>query len=219
MKKTIKTLTAVSVLAASTLASGVAMAELSGNVGVTSNYVWRGMTQSADNSAVSGGIDYSNESGVYAGLWNSNTSDNAETDLYVGYAGEASDIGYDVGYISYMYNDTGAGATDDFSEFYVGASYDKFSLKISLSSDFADSTEDTTYIELGADFPLENEMTLGVHFGNYAYDNADVDFSDYSLSLSKDDFSITYSATSDDDIINPTDNGRFAVSWSHGIEL
>ena len=119
MKKTIKTLTAVSILASATLASGAAMAELSGNVGVTSNYVWRGVTQTADNAAVSGGIDYSNESGVYAGLWNSNTNDDAETDLYVGYAGEYNDIGYDVGYISYIYNDTGAGATADFSEFFI----------------------------------------------------------------------------------------------------
>lgn len=233
MNKTIKTLTAVSVLAASTLVSGVAMAEsdLTANAGVTSNYIWRGMTQTNDNAAISGGIDYSSPAGVYVGLWNSNTNDDAETDLYVGYAGEAGDLGYDVGYISYIYNDTGPGVTSDFSEFYVGGSFQMFSLKISLSSDLADTSTldiDTMYVEVGADIPLNDDLTLGLHFGNYDYDYAttstttDFDVNDYSISLSKDDFTISYSATSEDGTVigaNSTDNARIAVSWSHGIEL
>lgn len=231
MNKTIKTLTAVSVLAASTLVSGVAMAEsdLTANAGVTSNYIWRGMTQTNDNAAISGGIDYSSPVGVYVGLWNSNTNDDAETDLYVGYAGEAGDLGYDVGYISYIYNDTGPGVTSDFSEFYVGGSFQMFSLKISLSSDLADTSTldiDTMYVEVGADIPLNDDLTLGLHFGNYDYattsTTTDFDVNDYSISLSKDDFTISYSATSEDGTVigaNSTDNARIAVSWSHGIEL
>ena len=41
--------------------------EVSANVGFTTDYIWRGMTQS-DGPAVSGGFDYASESGFYAGF-------------------------------------------------------------------------------------------------------------------------------------------------------
>ena len=43
--------------------SGAAAAELSANIGVTSNYVWRGVSQTGNDAAVSGGIDYAHDSG------------------------------------------------------------------------------------------------------------------------------------------------------------
>ena len=53
MTKMTNSLVLGSVLAASTLVSGAAFAELTTNVGVTSNYLWRGVTQSGDDSAIS----------------------------------------------------------------------------------------------------------------------------------------------------------------------
>jgi hypothetical protein len=49
-------------------------AELSGNVSVTNNYIWRGLTQSINEAAIQGGLDYSSESGFYMGTWASNVS-------------------------------------------------------------------------------------------------------------------------------------------------
>jgi uncharacterized protein (TIGR02001 family) len=54
--------------------SGTAAAEFAANIGVTSNYVWRGVTQTDDDAAVSGGVDYSHDSGFYAGVWASNVN-------------------------------------------------------------------------------------------------------------------------------------------------
>ena len=120
MKNMTKSLLAAAVLAAT---STVAMAEVSMNVGVTSNYVWRGWIQSADEAAVSGGVDYAHESGVYVGAWVSSLGGGeTEQDIYGGYAGEFSGVGYDVGYINYSYPN----ADVDFSEVYLGASYDMF---------------------------------------------------------------------------------------------
>ncbi len=68
MKKSIVLATAV----ASILSSGVALAELSANAAVTSNYIWRGVTQTADQAAGQGGIDWGHDSGLYAGTWVSN---------------------------------------------------------------------------------------------------------------------------------------------------
>ena len=82
-------------------------AELSGNVSVTNNYIWRGLTQSINESAVQGGIDYADESGFYIGTWASNVSydsDDAysyEHDIYFGFSGEAEGFSYDVGYLYY----------------------------------------------------------------------------------------------------------------------
>ena len=62
-----------SILATALLAgAGVAQAELSANIGVASNYYFRGITQTDDGAAVSGGIDYNHESGFYVGTWMSN---------------------------------------------------------------------------------------------------------------------------------------------------
>lgn len=51
-----------------------AESSLTGNVGVTSNYIWRGATQGSDDSAVSGGIYYAHDSGLYVGTWVSSLS-------------------------------------------------------------------------------------------------------------------------------------------------
>ena len=61
---------------------------VSANVTFTSDYVWRGMTQS-DGPAIQGGFDFEDESGFYAGIWGSNVNFNdgagSELDYYAGY--------------------------------------------------------------------------------------------------------------------------------------
>ena len=92
---------------ASLVAPAKAESSLEGNIGFTNNYVWRGMTQTDDQAAISGGLDFS-AGGFYAGTWASNVDfgddTNSEQDVYFGYAGDAGDISYDVGYIAYMYS-------------------------------------------------------------------------------------------------------------------
>ena len=65
--------------------SGMALAAVEWNTAVTSEYIWRGMSQ-GKGAAVSGGIDVSGESGFSAGVWVSNVDfgDNAtyELDVY-----------------------------------------------------------------------------------------------------------------------------------------
>lgn len=94
--------------------SGAALAETTVNVGVTSQYLFRGLAQS-DGAAVSGGIDYAAESGFYVGTWASTInfggtpnlgdagSTGAEIDFYAGFGGAAGSVAYDVGVIYYYY--------------------------------------------------------------------------------------------------------------------
>ncbi len=199
-----KSVIAVSVLAATSLFSGAAMAELSANIGATSNYMWRGVTQSADGASVSGGIDYAHESGGYVGTWTANMSSGSELDLYLGYAGEASGIAYDVGYISYMYpNDSSL----DFSELYVGGSFQQFSAKLSYDAD-----NKNAYYEGAVDFALPQDMGLTVHVGRYQFDTTPR-YTDYSVTVSKGDFSLALSDTNNNKAFGQSDNYRVAVSW------
>lgn len=96
------------------IASHSAEAALSGNIGVFSKYIFRGSTNAAENNgtAVQGGLDYSHDSGFYAGYWASNldyadATDPAQTgfenDFYAGFSGEAGSISYDVGVLQYYY--------------------------------------------------------------------------------------------------------------------
>lgn len=123
------------------------------NAGVTSDYIFRGISQTQHKPALSGGVDYSHANGLYAGAWLSNqswvktggssgagdqykSSSNLELDLYGGYKGSAGDIGYDIGLIHYYYNGNRSGATADYAtpdttEVYVAGTWKTVTLKYS----------------------------------------------------------------------------------------
>lgn len=208
-----KTLALSGLLIAGGLVSQSALADLSANIGVTSNYVWRGLTQTSDTSAISGGLDYSHSSGLYVGTWTSNVdfggnavSDKGyELDLYGGYAGSYKDLGYDVGYIRYTYP-----VQDgyNFGEYYLSGSYKFLTVKYSSQS----SKSENHYIEAAASFDLPKGSSLGLHVGSYKYEGETT--KDYSVSLSKDDFTLTVSDTD-----KTNDPYKVYVSWSKSFDL
>lgn len=213
MKKTL----IASLLGAATLVSGYAQAELSANVGLVSNYLWRGMEQTQGDPAVSAGLDYSNESGFYAGTWASNASwaddVDIELDLYGGYAGKAGSWEYDVGYILFMY----PGADDlDFGEIYGNFTLDALTLGVAVLSnaegaDFGDSL----YLSADYSIPLSNDFELGLHVGSYTGDFVgDDDFFDIGATVSKDFWSVGISKLNEGD-----DEVKVyaSASWEFGL--
>ncbi len=155
-----------------------ARAELSFNIGVASNYLFRGVTQTEDNAAIQGGIDYEAPSGFYIGTWASNVDfDGAgyELDVYLGFAAELDNgLGFDVGYLYYGYPD--ASPDDiDFGEIYASISYGPFSggLAYTIHSDNDDGLFDTgdLYFHAGLDFELPADLGLGLVVGYYDFKN------------------------------------------------
>lgn len=220
MKKLHKIIAASLLASASTAGSGVVLAEspLTANIGVTSNYIWRGVTQSTDLAAVSGGIDYAHASGAYVGTWVSNLSGNQyEQDLYVGYGFGAGPVGLDVGYIKYMYP-VGATAQLDFDELYVNASFNMFTAGVALTMNKeAGGAEDDMYMYVGAEFEVKEGLTLGLTYGDYDIDGGSAsDYSHMKVSLSKDDFTFAYD---DNDQTGAAGDPRISVSWSKGFDL
>ena len=54
------------------LSSYASAVEISGNVGLSSDYIWRGMTQTNGDAAINGGFDLATDNGFYFGTWSSN---------------------------------------------------------------------------------------------------------------------------------------------------
>ena len=112
--------------------------EWSANASMTSNDIWRGLTQTENEAAVQGGIDYAGDSGFYVGTWASNVNYGAgdvysyEHDIYAGFAFDTGDISWDVGYLYYNYDKE---AEFDFSEVYIGVGIGNFSAQYNLLAD------------------------------------------------------------------------------------
>ncbi|MEY8212878.1 MAG: TorF family putative porin [Colwellia sp.] len=222
MKKTLVSIAMTSLLAttAFTSMSVSAVEGLSGNAAATSNYLWRGVEQSAGDSAISGGIDYAADSGFYVGTWASSLGgDSYELDLYAGFGGELSDnISYDVGFIYYAYPDAEGDA--DFSEVYGSVSFDALTVGLAvLTSSDVDNIDagDTIYAHADYTFDLGDELELALHLGSYSGDAlGDDEYIDYGVSLSKSGFTFGASAT---DLDDKAGDLKVYVSYSVDIDL
>ncbi|PHS38750.1 MAG: hypothetical protein COB07_07975 [Sulfurovum sp.] len=192
--------------------------EISANLAITSNYIFRGITQTANSPAVQGGIDLGYK-GFYLGTWGSNvdfggwTNNNLEADFYAGYAGEIAGFGYDLGYIYYAYpNESNLLNLD---EAYVGLSYDWDSFGINGKYSFALNTENDTpdYWEVGASAKLPWEMTLAAAYGDY-----DSIGSNYIVSLAKTfgkfEIKVAYTDFSSDDRLSLNDEDHIVGTIS-----
>jgi len=178
--------------------------EASANVALTSDYVWRGVSQTNEDPAIQGGFDLNFGPGFSVGVWGSNVDfgdvENMELDLYGGWGTEfSSGVGLEVGFIHYHYfaNDNNI----DFDELYLGVSYGPVSAKVSYDPD-----NKNTYFELGVEHEFKDIATVSAHIGTYKFDS---DFApgtdsyvDYSLGVSKEiggfGFALTYYDTNGD---------------------
>jgi len=153
-----KKLITSAVLAASTMGPMAASAEVSSNMAVSNMYLYRGFNLTPNSPAVSGGVDFEDKSGAYAGTWASSEDGGYELDLYVGYKGKAGDVAYDVGYITYNYPEEGTSLTDgNATEVKLAAEMGDFSAELYVNTD---SANDYSYLSL--DYSMGK---VGLHVG------------------------------------------------------
>ena len=165
------------------------------NVGVVTDYRFRGLSQTSFKPALQLGVDFAHKSGFYLGAFGSNvnwvkdfnlaTKGNYEVDLYGGLKGKITeDLGFDVGLIAYIYpgNNSGALGTPgvgaysnaNTNEIYGGLTYNVFSFKYSRSiGDFLGNLRSggSQYFDLSANFDLGNGLTLTPHIGRQTVPN------------------------------------------------
>lgn len=211
---------------------------LSFNVGVVSEYRYRGISQSRLKPALQGGIDYAAANGLYVGTWASTIKwikdagtingvkagkTSLEVDLYGGYKTEvAKGLTTDFGGLLYLYpvNKYGrvpGGANANTFELYGALTFGPVTAKYShsLTNLFGTaSSHGSGYFDVTANFDLGDGMTLSPHVGAQTVKNAPTaSYTDYSLTFAK-DFSglvltAAYVGTDADKSVYATSAGKF----------
>jgi uncharacterized protein (TIGR02001 family) len=186
----------VSVLAALGLlsAAGAANAEVSATVTATNDYIFRGITQSAEDPALQASVDYADESGWYIGAWGSNVDFGPddptdgledvgiEVDLYTGFSGGSEDgLGWDVGLVYYAYPEE---SEFNYPEIYGKISHGIFSGGLFYSNDWVNSGEDSMYVNAGVSVPFADAFSFNAGAG-YSFGDAfdDTEYVDYSIGV------------------------------------
>ncbi|MDO8385352.1 MAG: TorF family putative porin [Polaromonas sp.] len=202
-------------VAAAFLAAGSAFAQtapapastVSYNIGATTDYRYRGISQSGMKPAINGGIDYAHSSGFYLGTWastitwlkdttaNPNTTKGPiEIDVYGGYKGSlAEGVGYDLGGLYYWYagnnmKKTAGQVSPNTFELYgaltVGIVTAKYSHATTNLFGTANS-KNSSYFDLSANFDLGSGWSIVPHVGAQKIKNGN-SYTDYSVTVNKD---------------------------------
>jgi len=142
MKKTLLNIAITTLLATSTFTSTAASAieGLSANVGVVSQYFFRGIVQT-DTASASAGVDY--EIGNFSvGTWAADVQDGIEIDVYGSYGLSLGEFDLSAGFTSYQY-------TGDFDTAYnevnLGASFKFVSVSYNVGTHDVDGASDEDY--------------------------------------------------------------------------
>ncbi|HTP46930.1 MAG TPA: TorF family putative porin [Casimicrobiaceae bacterium] len=178
---------------------------LTGNFGIYSQYIFRGLTQTDAKPAAQGGFDYANKNGLYVGTWLSNISwlsdsgacahgCSLEWDAYGGWKYAFNDDwGMDLGLYFYGYpGKYNPGFTNPNTlEVYVAGSWKWVSLKYSYSVDHTFGVPDNAwYLDLSANYPINDSWTFNAHVGRQEYlgsqngvSNSVFNYTDWKLGL------------------------------------
>ncbi len=194
-----KSILAAALVSTFSLAAALpAQAQVSFNAGATSDYRYRGISQTRLKPALQAGIDYAHDSGFYLGAWGSTIKwikdaggdAGVEVDLYGGYKTEISKgLSLDIGLLSYQYPSNKLNPSANTTELYGALSYGPVTAKYSHSTSnlfgFADS-KGSGYLDLSASFDLGDGLMLAPHLGYQRVKrNSAASYTDYSLTLSK----------------------------------
>ena len=194
----------MSAACAASLMGGVALAEdespwsVSGTVGVTSNYMFRGITQSDGDPALQAGVTVAHESGFYAGFWGSNIDFNdgfgssieaaeLELDLFAGYTIALDDAtALDLNFTYYAYPGSYDAYDYDFWEIIVGLSHDfgvaKVGIKGAYTPDTFGADEEAFWLGGSVSVPIVDWLSISGNVGEQWFEFGD-DYMHYDIGL------------------------------------
>jgi len=241
MKKafSLRTVAAAVAIASSAVAlPGVAQAEVSSDLTLSSMYLWRGLDISDGKPALSSTIQYDHASGFYAGTWFStegtpsrsvdvvgaapgatvdvgSNGQSYEIAAYLGYAKSFGDFGVDVGYAVYMYPEAQGKISDsDIGEYIVGLSYKDLSVTAYVNSD-ADAFDDYKYYSVDYSFDK-----FGFHYGMTDVGTDGGDYNDMNVSYAvTEELTWTISKASGDAITGDSVQDEPLMMVSYAVPL
>lgn len=166
------------IASAAVASAGAAHAEVTANIALTSDYVFRGVSRSDNGPAIQGGFDWSSPL-VYAGVWASSVEEGMEMDLYGGFTPSTGPVDWNIGVIGYFY----PGADDDnaeldYVELVLGATTsvtDEISLGASVhyAPDNRGDTGKAAYYEIKGVYQPMDALSFSAAFGNQSIEDPD----------------------------------------------
>jgi uncharacterized protein (TIGR02001 family) len=197
--------------------------EIAANTTLTSDYRFRGISQSDKNAAIQGGFDASWEPGFYLGTWASSvdfgdadpdpedpncpTCDpgsygSMEIDYYAGWVGPIgdTDFGIDAGYMYYQYPGDTVDPEGDYQEFHLKGSWRDLSIGATYSDDYYAESGKFWYFAGDYSYSFNDAFSVGLHAGYndfdevaFLTDGAD-NYTDFSVTLTYSVFGVDLSA-------------------------
>lgn len=163
---------AITMLAVSGAASA---AEVSAYVSLTSDYVWRGVSQSDGHAAAALGLDANFENGFYAGAWASSVDidqrpqNRRDTELAY-YAGYSADVGerWSVGgrVVAFTYPGQEGALDYNYEEYSLIVNYnDALWLEYAYSPGLYATDQEAYNVEVYGEFGLPLDLVLGIGAG------------------------------------------------------
>lgn len=186
-------------------AAAPAASPLSFNVSLTSDYRYRGISQTRLKPALQGGADYAFDSGFYIGTWASTIKwikdgggdSDVEIDVYGGYKTEiAKGLTLDVGLLQYLYPSNKLNPSANTLEVYGALSFGPVTAKYSHSTTNLFGTPNSKqsgYLDVSATFDIGEGFSLVPHIGHQQVKrNSAASYTDYSLGVTKDYAGFTF---------------------------
>ena len=170
------------------------------NLGVFSDYRYRGISQTRLKPALQGGLDYAIPGGFYVGAWASTIKwvkdfggdAEIEIDVYGGWKGEvAPGLTLDLGGLQYYYPSNKLNPSANTFELYGALSFGPVTVKYShaLTDTFANpDSKGSGYLDVSASFEVTDGWMLAPHIGHQKIKGpvgGPASYTDYSLTLSK----------------------------------
>lgn len=168
---------------------------LTWNLSVTSDYVFRGISQSNRKPALQGGLDYAfGDSGFYVGTWGSNIDfqdadgPDIEIDTYVGWNHDLSDD-WNLDLMATRYNYFGARdvyGDIDYNEFIGKIAYhDMYTFEVGYANDYANSGYSSLYYNLSGSWDVGNDFSLSAGVGHTDFSDGVEGYNDWNIGLTR----------------------------------
>lgn len=144
-----------------------AHAKISSTVTLASDYLFNGVTQTRENPALQVSLDWSNNTGVYAGLWASNVDFGNEIDIefdgYMGYTGQLNKgIWYDTGLAYYSYHGGSSASDINYVEAYGAIGVGNTTVKLWYSPDYAGTDAKHYVLALMQAIPINDNLSINL---------------------------------------------------------
>lgn len=201
------------------------------NAAIASDYVFRGVSQTDEEAALSLGADLNFDNGFYVGAWGSNVDfgdggPDVEIDTYIGWSVDLSEtwnLDLMVNRYNYIGEDDDFG-DGDYNEFIGTLAYDEtYSLTFGYTNDVYNLDDDGFYYGIAGSWTLGYDVGLDVSFGHSTFGDTGIeDYNDWSVSVNRDFGPVNAAlgfygtdASGDDNFGDPADN-RLVLSFSIG---